>query len=202
LGVNFEDPNSLILRLKIPTAYSTKEVKECGLQGNKSPEESLASLVRVSAVKGSNAIIELKIRLASKKQSTDCAQAVYQLIRESQFQVLSPYIEDLKILLLKNQTQLQESKDMIPSADKSGSALSAVYLTNREEINFLKTEIFRLNSIINSSDKLSAKLIAPIYASDTPASPDKKRVLQVGLLAGMLSGLVFAFIRKFWFLAK
>ena len=198
LGVNLEDPNTLMARLKLPSAYSPDEIKACALADAKSPGESMVGLAKVSAVKGAASIIELKIRLESREQAVNCAQAIYEGIRESQAQIMKPYIEEAKTLLLKYQVRLQEAQSLIARADKSGSALSAAYLANRDELKFLSDETIRLNAIITSGDTRYAKLVSPIYASDAPVYPKKKLSLVIGLLAGLFLGLLLALARKAW----
>ena len=99
---------------------------------------------------------------------------------------------------MKYQVRLQETQGLIARADKSGSALSAAYLANRDELKFLSDETIRLNAIITSGDTRHAKLVSPIYASDAPVFPKKKLSLVVGLLAGLFLGLLLALARKAW----
>lgn len=198
LGVNLEDPNTLIARLKMPSAYSPEGIKACNLANSQSPSESMVDLAKISAVKGATSIIELKIRSESKEQAVACAQGIYEGIRESQFQILKPYIEEARTVLLKYQVRLQEAQALIARADKSGSALSATYLANRDELKFLSNETIRLNAFITSGDTRPAKLVSPIYASDAPVSPKKKLSLVIGLLAGLFFGLFLALARKAW----
>jgi capsular polysaccharide biosynthesis protein len=198
LGVNLEEPNTLIARLKMPSAYSPEEIKACNLANSQSPGESMVGLANISAVNGTTSIVKLKIRSESKEQAVACAQGIYEGIRESQSQIMNPYIEKARILLLKYQVRLQDVQALIARADKPGSALSVAYLANRDELRFLSDESIRLNAIITSGDTRHAKLISPIYASDTPVLPKKKLSLVIGLLAGLFLGLLFALIRKAW----
>jgi capsular polysaccharide biosynthesis protein len=198
LGVNVEDPNLLMARLKLPTTYSAAEIKACGLEGQKMPAESLVSMSKFSAVKGVGSIIELKIRMESREQAVICAQALFENIRESQNQIIKPYIEEAKGLLIKYQARLKEAQELVIRADKSGAALSAAYLANRDEIKFLTDETIRLNAFIAAGDVRQAKLVSPIYSSEAAVFPKKKITLMVGLLAGLFLGLLLVMVRKVW----
>jgi uncharacterized protein involved in exopolysaccharide biosynthesis len=199
LGTNLEDPNTLIARMKLPTAFSEKEVQACKLEKSKFPTEQLASsVVKLSAVKGVASLVELKIRGESKEEALTCAQAIFENIKDSQSQILMPYIEEAKTLLLKYQVRLNEAQGLIARADKSGQALSAAYLANRDELKFLSDETIRLNAIITSGDTRHTKLVLPIYASEKPIFPKKTMSLVLGLFAGLFLGLIYLLVRKAW----
>jgi capsular polysaccharide biosynthesis protein len=198
LGVNVEDPNLLMARLKLPSSYTEDEIKACGLEAEKMPTEELAKLAKLSLVKGATTMIELKIRLESKNRAVSCAQSLFENIRDSQNNIVKPYIEEAKALLTKYQARLTEAQSLVARADKSGSALSAAYLANRDEVKFLTDESIRLNNLISAGDTRQAKLVAPIYASDIPVFPKKKISLLVGLLAGLFLGVLFVMMRKAW----
>ncbi len=198
LGVNVEDPNLLIARLRLPSSYTEDQIKACGLQAAKLPAESLASLVKVSPVKGVTSIVELKIRLKSKDLAVSCAQSLVENIRKSQNDILKPYIDEANVLLAKYQTRLQEAQALVARADKSGSALSAAYLANRDEVKFLTDESIRLNTLFTVADARQTKLIAPIYASDIAVFPKNKIVLLIGFLVGLFLGIFFMVVRKVW----
>jgi len=198
LGVNVEEPNLLMARLKLPTAYSAAEIKVCVLEGQKMPGESLVSMSKFAAVKGVGSIVELKIRMESREQAVVCAQALFENIRASQNQIIKPYIEEAKALQAKYQARLKEAQEFVTRADKSGAALSAAYLANRDEIKFLTDESIRLNTFVTAGDSRQAKLVSPIYASEAPVSPKKKIVLIVGFWAGIFLGLFLVVIRKVW----
>ncbi len=196
LGVNIEEPNLLMARLKLPTTYSDEVIKACGFENASSPAESLSSSAKFSAVKGVGSMIELKINRDSKEIAINCAQALFESIKTSQNQIIKPYIEESKALLVKYEARLANSQSLVSRADKSGAALSAAYLANRDEVKFLTEEILRLNTFITTADTRQAKLVSPIYASDTAVFPKKTMRLIVGLMAGLLFGLLLVVGKK------
>lgn len=199
LGTNLEDPNALISRMKLPTAFSEKEVLACKLQKAKAPTEALAnSVVKLTAVKGVASLVELKIRAESKEEASTCAQAIFENIKDSQYEIMKPYIEEAKTSLLKYQVRLNDAQNLIAKADKSGQALSAAYLANRDELRFLSDELIRLNAIIAAGETQYTKLVSPIYASDMPVSPKRGVTLVQGLLSGLFLGLLYVLAGKAW----
>jgi LPS O-antigen subunit length determinant protein (WzzB/FepE family) len=196
LGINIEEPNLLMARLKLPTTYSPQNIKACGFVTSVTPSEDLVSAAKFSTVKGVGSMIELKINRDSKEVAIACAQSLFENIKASQNEIIRPYIEEAKTLLVKYQDRLSNSQSLVSRADKSGAALSAAYLANRDEVKFLTEEILRLNAFITTAVKRQAKLVSPIYASDVPVFPKKTISLILGLMMGLFFGLTFALIKK------
>ncbi len=196
LGVNVEDPNLLMARLKLPSTYSAAVVKVCGTEGQKMPAESIVEMSKFSVVKGVGSIVEIKIRMESREQAISCAQTLFENIRESQNQIIKPYIEEALASLAQHKAHLKEAQALMTRADKSGAALSAVYLANRDEVKFLTDEIIRLNTFITAGGARQAKLVSPIYASEAAVFPKKTIALIIGLLAGLFLGLLLVMVRK------
>jgi capsular polysaccharide biosynthesis protein len=190
LGINIEDPNLLMARLSLPTTYSAQEIKACGFESSTAPSEALAAAAKFSAVKGVGSIIELKIIRENKETAITCAQSIFENIKASQNEIIKPYIEEAKTLLVKYQDRLTKSQTLVSRADKSGAALSAAYLANRDEVKFLIEEVLRLDTFIAMADARQAKLISPIYASEAPVAPKVKITIITGLFVGLLLGLL------------
>ncbi len=198
LGGNVEEPNMLVARLKLPTTYSAAEIKACGLEGQKMPAESIVAMSKFSANKNVGSIVEMKIRTEAKEQAFMCAQALFENIRESQNQIIKPYIEEAKVLLTKYQIRSKEVQEFLAKADKSADSLSATYLANTDEVKWLTLESIRLTTFIVAGEARQTKLVAPIYVSEVPVFPRKKITLIFGLLAGLFLGLLVLMIRKIW----
>lgn len=190
LGVNIEDPNLLMARLKLPTTYSAQEIKVCDFESSITPAEKLATAAKFSVVKGVGSIVELKINRDNRETAIACAQSLFENIKASQNEIIKPYIEKAKTLLVKYQDRLTNSQSLVSRADRSGAALSAAYLANRDEVKFLTEEILRLNSFVTTADARQAKLVSPIYASNFPVAPKKATALIVGLFAGLFLGIL------------
>ncbi len=195
-GVNVEDPNLIIARLKLPSTYSAEIIKNCGLENSLDSSEYLASIAKFSIVKGVGSMIELKISRDNKETAINCAQALFESIKTSQNQIIKPYIEVSKALLVQNELRLANSQSLLSRADKSGAALSVAYLANRDEVRFLTEEILHLKRFIITADAGQTKLISPIYAADAPVFPKKTITLIVGLMAGLFLGLLLVIGKK------
>jgi LPS O-antigen subunit length determinant protein (WzzB/FepE family) len=195
-SVNIEDPSLLMARFKLPSAYSAQEIKACGFEFSTAASEDLAATAKFSAVKGVGSMIELKINRDSKEIAVVCAQSLFENIKASQNQIIKPYIEEAKTLLVRYQDRLTNSQSLVSQAEISGAALSAVYLSNRDEVKFLTEEILRLNTFISTAESRKAKLVSPIYASDTPVAPKKGAALITGLFAGLFLGLLLMLVKR------
>jgi uncharacterized protein involved in exopolysaccharide biosynthesis len=188
-GVNVEDPNLLIARMKLPSSYSLESAKACGYESKQALLESLAKMVKVSLVKGTE-MVELKVLGLSQAQAVQCAESIVETIKQSQVVVVTPMIEDAQLKLAKYSKRLQEAQGFILRADKSGSSMSAAYLSTRDEVKFLTDETIRLNDFITSAKSRKTKLVSPIYSSENKVSPKRSIALMAGLCAGLFLGLL------------
>lgn len=202
LGINIEEPNLLLARMRIPSSYSTEEFKACGLDYSKGPAEKLTSLAKFSPVKGVTSTIELRIQMELRDQAMSCAQSIFENIKNSQNQIIKPYIDEAKSRLIQYQAQIEVIRITIAREDKSGSISAAAYLANRDELKFLTDESIRLNAFIAAGDARQAKLVAPIYVSDVPVSPKKEIVLLGGLFFGLIFGFVYVIGKKYLIILK
>ena len=196
LGVNIEEPALLIARLSSPTSYTAEIIKACGIDSTKDAQAILSKSVKLTIPKGVANVVDLKIISTSPEASINCAQAVFDLIKTTQAQIIKPYIEEAKAKLLVNQERLAKAQDLVMKADKSGSVMGAAYLSMRDEIRFLLDQNTALKNIVAANESRATRLVAPIYASNDPIAPKKHNVLLVGLFGGLFLGLLIAFGRQ------
>jgi LPS O-antigen subunit length determinant protein (WzzB/FepE family) len=189
LGVNVEDPNLLIARMKLPSSYSQESVKACGYESKQTPLEGLAKMVKLSLIKGTQ-MVELKVLGLSQIQTVQCAESIVETIKQSQKIIAAPIIEDAQLKLAKYSQRLQDAQGFILRADKSGSSMSAAYLSTRDEVKFLTDETIRLNDLITSANSRQTKLVSPIYSPENKVSPKRSIALVAGLFAGLFLGLL------------
>ena len=196
LGVSIEESTLLIARLSSPTSFSASVIEACGKQNDANPGETLAKSIKLSAVKGLNNVVVLKTYGPTSEKSYTCANAIFELIKFSQAQILAPYLEEAQTRLAADQLRLAKVQDLVTKADKSGAAMSAAYLSSRDEIKYLLDEITALQNVTMSSQSRATRLVAPIYVSDTPITPKKRPWLSGGLLGGLLLGFLIALSRQ------
>lgn len=120
----------------------------------------------------------------------------------TQAQILAPYIEEAKTKLADDEGRLIKAKDLVAKADKTGQAVGVAYLSTRDEIHYLLDEITSLKNVVTGNQSRATRLIAPIYASDSPIAPKKRIVLMAGLLGGLFLGLLLASARQMWIKLK
>lgn len=198
LGVNIEEPSLLIARLSSPTSFNSQVLSSCGMDESANPGASLAKAIKLAPPKGVANVVELKTFGKSPEAASTCAQAIFELIKATQAQILAPYIEEAKAKLVDDEERLNKAKDLVAKADKTGQAVGAAYLSTRDEIRYLLDEITSLKNVVTSNQSRATRLIAPIYASDTPIAPKKRIVLMAGLLGGLFLGLLLALARQMW----
>ncbi|QWD62348.1 Wzz/FepE/Etk N-terminal domain-containing protein [Polynucleobacter sp. MWH-UH25E] len=198
LGVNIEEPALLISRLSSPTSFTPVVIGACGLQNEADASLLLSKTIKLTIPKGVGNVVDLKTTGTSSESALSCANAIFELIQSTQAQILSPYIEEAKIKLADDQERLQKAKDLVAKSDKSGQAMSAAYLSTRDEIRYLLDDITSLKNIATANQNRATHLIAPIYANDKPVSPKKGVALAAGLFAGLFLGVLVALGRKMW----
>lgn len=202
LGINIEEPSLLIARLSQPTSFPTQVLGVCGVKEGANAPATLPKSIKLAPPKGVANVVELKTFGQSPEAALTCAQAIFELIKATQAQIVAPYIEEAKLKLADDSERLAKAKDLVAKADNSGSAMGAAYLSTRDEIRFLLDEIRALKNVVTSNQSRATRLIAPIYASDIPISPKKRVALAAGLFGGLFLGLMLALARELWIKLK
>ena len=98
---------------------------------------------------------------------------------------MAPYIEKAKGKLADNEQRINSAKELMLRSDKAGIAMSAAYLSNRDEIVYLLNEKNNLKNILISDKNRATRLIAPVYASDRPIAPKKRNIFAAGLFGDL-----------------
>lgn len=196
LGINIEEPSLLIARMSFPTSFTPETTAACSLGGKENSASILTKSIRLSQPKGVPNVVELKTTASNPDLAQQCANAIFELIKTSQNKIVSPYIAEAKIKLADDEARLAKAKDLVLKADKSGSVMSAAYLSTRDEIRYLLDEITALQNVVASNTNRATRLVAPIYTSDAPISPKKQVTLASGLLGGLFLGLLISLGRQ------
>lgn len=195
-GTPVEDPVSLIARMQMPTNYDTGVVDACNYQDLPQAATQLSKALKLTAPKGLTNTVELKVLAKSPEIAKSCAQAVVDKIAQLQMQFAKPFVEEAKLKLAQDNDRIEAARKLIAKADQSGSAMSAAYLSARDEITYFLTDREKMLDLINSAQQRGTKLISPIYASENPVLPKKVPHLVAGLCAGLFMGLAIALSRR------
>ena len=199
MGINVEEPALLIARLSSPSSFSAGVIAACGQQAQSNPALATAQTIKLAPIKGISNVVELKTVGPTSEAASICAQAIFELIKTSQAQIVAPYIEEAKVKLADDQERLQKTKEVVARSDKSGAVMgAAAYLSTRDEIKLLLDQMALLQDLISFSQSHVTRLVSPIYASDNPVAPKKRIALLAGLLGGLLMGLLIALGRQIW----
>ena len=186
----------MIARLSTPMSFTQEELTACGFEGKPDAAAALAKAIKLTPAKGVPNVVELKTFGPSPEAAQGCANAIFDFTKKTQAQIVAPYIEEAKIKLADDEQRINRAKELVSRSDKGGSAMSAAYLSTRDEIRYLLDEMTGLKNILASNQNRVTRLIAPIYASDAPISPKKRIALAGGLFAGLFLGLLIALARQ------
>lgn len=153
------------------------------MEGQENAPLALSKSIKLTVNKLVANVVELKTFGETPQSAQECNVAVFELIKASQTQIVAPYVADAKVKLDDDIERLAKARDLVNKADKSGSAMSAAYLSTRDEISYLLDEITALKTVVVFNKSKGTRLIAPIYASDVPVAPKKRWFLLLVSLA-------------------
>lgn len=196
LGINIEEPSLLIARMSSPTSFTPQVTEACDRQDQANAALALSKSIKLTIPKGIANVVELRTFGLSPQAAERCNLAIFELIKNTQSQIIAPYIAEAKLKLDDDVERLGRARDLVAKADKSGSALGAAYLSTRDEIRFLLDEIAALKNVVSSNQNRATRLVSPIYADDMPTSPKKRAALAAGLIGGICLGLFVSIGRR------
>jgi hypothetical protein len=196
LGMAFEDPLSLMGRMQYPTNYSEAVVNACAYQDKQQPSLALSKDLKYSVPKGTANTLELRVISASAQIAGNCAQAVFEQIKMLQAQLAEPLIKEAQMKLAFDNERIDSTRKLISRADQSGGAISAIYLSGRDELAYYLIDREKTTDLINSIINRGTRLSSPIYAAEKPVSPKKRASLVAGLFGGFFLGLMIALVRQ------
>ena len=195
-GTNVEEPTSLIARMQFPTNYSDQVIASCAYQDKPQAALALSKAVKLAIPKGVANTVELKISAPSQQLAASCAQAIFMQIAHMQEEFSKVFVEEAKLKLAQDNERIEGARKLIARADQSGSAMSAAYLSARDELTYFLTDREKMLDLINSVKSRGTRLDSPIYASEKPVFPKKAMSLVAGLLGGLCLGLIIALGRQ------
>lgn len=193
---NCEEPAALIQRLRTPTVYPVEVQQNCGIEGVDF-SDYLGGKLKVDAIKGVNNAVTMKVSASSKEQAKQCAEAVVAMIVVQQRGLIEERLAGRQVQLAQYQQSLQEERQQLEKITKSELGNFA-YLTKLDKLSWLRTRIDALQEEAMLSKLHPAKLLAPIYAPNTPVSTKTGLVLLLGLALGVMLGLLYALGREGW----
>ena len=194
LGINIEEPSMLNARMSIPSTFTLPMITVCGMNGRENAASFLAKSIKMSQPIGSQGMVEMRVIGSNPDILQKCANAIFELVKTFQNQIITPYISEAKNKLTNSKIQLDNSRKFILQVDQSESRLGAAYLSNRDQIHYLLNKIEKLEDIVEGNTIRETRLLAPIYIREIPLSPKKQVILSLGLLGGIFLGLLIALL--------
>lgn len=198
-----EPAAQLLERLKFPTFYTDEVVNTCQAKDH----NNLSNSLKPSLIKG-NTLILVKFRSESTSVGRDCLFSVFNLLKQSQSDIVEPLIKELEEQRDLTKKQVAELERFLAQYDKTVTQLNTS--TDIASLLFLnaeskREELLKLQKIYNEQKtQLTQPLTQPlkltekIYVSEKPVSPKKKLAVLGGLAGGLFSGLILMFIFHSW----
>lgn len=191
---NVEAPALLLERLKIPSTYTPAAIDGCRLIASDMNAEFMVDMITGGVPRSDNSVAILRIRAGTPEAAAKCANSLFEMIRIQQESMIKPLELDLQQALSALEKRLSEVQSEMHRAEKKGR-YETFFFAKRDELLFLNQQIYVLRRGIQRI--LPAKLVAPIYSSSTPVSPQRALVLTAATLAGLFLGLLVAGIREY-----
>ena len=188
--VNIEEPTLLVARMALPTSFTQESIVACGFEGKPEAGATLAKAIKLTPLKGVINVIEIRTFGNSPRLAKDCANAVFEVVKNSQYQIAIPFNEMSKQKLIEEKTRLQVTQEFLRS--NKSAQIDLVYLSSRDELIHLFNKISSLNDALANNQNRVTRLITPIYANNAPISPKKHIALAAGLIGGLCLGLMIA----------
>lgn len=197
-GNNIEDPEMLVERLRLPTAYPIEVRQSCGMPEDGEFGEHLGGALEIKPSKNVKGIAEVIILAGNTNQAKDCVGAIVKMIIgqqqnlvEAQFAVQNELMVRYRKLLAEEQQKFEKIKMTEFSLVRSAGLLG--------NLSWLNSRINSLQEELATSKAQPAKLIAPIYAPGKPV-PTQSNVGRVlfGAFLGLMLGAFSAFVLEAW----
>lgn len=196
-GTPIEDVASLISRMQFPTSYPPEVIAVCGYKDDSNINSWLKKTFKFSALKGVPNTVELKVLSSSPQGAVTCADAVFERMRTIQEEFSRPLIEEAVAKVALDNERIDAARKLISKADQSGAAMSASYLSARDELTYFLTDREEMMDLINSAKTRGTRLLSPIYANENPVAPKRWFVIAIGLLSGFVFGLLITLFKNF-----
>ncbi|MCS6765344.1 MAG: Wzz/FepE/Etk N-terminal domain-containing protein [Candidatus Protistobacter heckmanni] len=193
-GVNVEEAAVVVGWLKTPTAYSEDALRNCAVSPGGSAAEDLIPSLLFGVMKNTANIVEIRLRRSSREIAATCAQAIFNLVKIRQAELVKPLVEEAKKTADELKKAYEENKALLVRTDKSWIT-SAVYLCMRDEMRSQLEDIRRMENVVSSAAARPTRLLSPIYSSDRPAFPRPGICIALGISVGLMIGLLAAITR-------
>ena len=93
-----EDPANLIARMSFLTALTSEQKTACSNGRNEIAGNDMTSMFKLSTIKDVRNAVELKAYGGSPEDANRCLVAIFELIKLSQQEMVTPYLDEVDIL--------------------------------------------------------------------------------------------------------
>lgn len=185
--VSVEEPNLLIDRLKIPSAYSEKMVAACGYE---SDGQALGSFKIANAItpgtppRGVKDVAAFKFRSTRPEVVKACLEELYVMVKAQQEKITNGYAEVAANQIKNAQSEMATLREKMKNSADTPMGSWAYYF-NISEARRLSEQIENMQNFIELGKVQGTRLVGPVYVQAQPVYPRRLVSLAVGVLAGI-----------------
>ena len=191
---------SLIHRMSVPSAFDEAMIQACGMQDPTNLEANLANHVKFSIPKGVTNVVELKVTHGTPELARVCTMGIFDALVTRQNQITGTNAVKLrsknKARLIKVEERLSQNKSLLAKVEKGESVAIPTIFHLLTEIRTLEDEREGLIDSIGNNETPSLVLQSPIFVSNEPSYPNRKKSIVYGLLGGFFLGFMIALARN------
>lgn len=187
---SIEPPALLMARLRLPSTYTEEVINACGI-----PAIKLIDAVQIRQMRDTNTSIELKVRHETPTKAQQCSQAVFEMIKQQQGNLLQPFLDANKAKLAFYQKELATDASFLNKLEEqhNSSTFNFIkYIKVSDQIKYDIEQIDKLTQQLQFGSQITT-VIAPTYVDPDIVTPKKIPTLIIGTLLGFLLGLALAF---------
>ena len=196
--VSVEEPNLLIDRLKIPSAYSEKMVSACGyeLDGQALGSYKLANAITPGTPpRGVKDVTAFKFRSTSPEVVKVCLEELYVMVKAQQEKITNGYAEVAGNQIKNAQSEIATLRDRMKNSADTPMGSWAYYF-NISEARRLSEQIENMQNFIELGKVQGTRLVGPVYVQAQPVYPRRLVSLAVGILAGIALTTLLLLLQK------
>lgn len=189
-----------IVRLTSPTFYvSLNKNPEIKSQEFSFQQAQLASALTATQMRNSD-LVEIRVRAYSKQLAKDLLLATERSVQEAQKELFALGIDPLKKYLEQTTVDLREVEsdiEIVKSSSKSKmDAISLIIFiqSRKREKKDLERMKLLIEEQLNPLRSFPSKFLGDVTISESPISPNKKKIIILSFLVGLSLSLLLVFL--------
>jgi LPS O-antigen subunit length determinant protein (WzzB/FepE family) len=197
-GIEVEPPAQLEEKLKLPIYFSTESYSACNVVGQAEPGLVIVNQLKSRSVKATS-MLNISYVGDSPEGAKKCLMSLINDIRTNQNLLAKTTLDSKKTQLAQLKLKLHSLERVFGAMPDDKSTFMAYVLLSKEaEIKDLRTQVNDLEFSLLAPQTKDALLAAPIYSPNQKVSPNRAKILTLGLIYGLFLGLLFMIGKRRW----